>query len=64
MVTAQRVDDRLEALEVDLHEVLDVEPVEVADDRLQAVVAARHVGAGKRSARLRTEVNQALIFFV
>ena len=36
---AHRVDDLLEAVEVDLHEVLDVEPVEVAHDRLEPVVA-------------------------
>ena len=43
---AHRVDDLLEAVEVDLDEVLDVEAVEVAQDRLQAVVAARDVRAG------------------
>ncbi len=44
--TADRIDDRLEALEVDLDEVLDVEAVQLAEDRLEPVVAARPVVAG------------------
>ncbi len=36
---AHRVDDVLEPVEVDLDEVLDVEPVQVAHDRLEPVVA-------------------------
>jgi hypothetical protein len=43
---AHRVHDLLEALEVDLDEVLDVEAVEVSEDELQAVVAAGPVRAG------------------
>ena len=42
---ADRVDDLLEAFEVDLDEVLDVEPVQLPEDRLEAVVAARAVAA-------------------
>ena len=38
---AHRVDDLLEAVEVDLDEVLDVEPVQVAHDRLEPVVAGQ-----------------------
>ena len=41
------VDDLLEAIEVDLDEVLDVEAVEVAHDRLEAVEAAGLLGAGE-----------------
>ena len=41
-----RVDDLLEAFEVDLDEVLDVEVVQLAEDRLERVVAARPVVAG------------------
>ena len=43
---AQRVHDLLEAVEVDLDEVLDVEPVDVAQDLLQPVVSAGPVVAG------------------
>ena len=45
---AERVDDVLEALEVDHHVVLDVEPVELTEDRLDGVEAARLVGSRER----------------
>ena len=45
---AHHVDDLLEAVEVDLDEVLDVEAVEVAHDRLEAVEAAGLLGARRR----------------
>ena len=45
---ADRIDDRSEPVEIDLDEVLDVEPVEVADDRLEAVVATGLVVPGKQ----------------
>src|SRR3989304_7226 len=43
---AEGVDDLLEALEVDLDVVLDLDPVELAEDRLEGVVAAGLVGPG------------------
>ena len=58
---AEGVDDLLEAVEVDLDEVLDVEAVEVAEDGLQAVVAARASVPGQRSARFRPTAKKALI---
>ena len=58
---ADRVDDLLEALEVDLDEVLDVEPVQLPEDRLEAVVAAGAVPAREEVLADRTAPNQLLI---
>jgi len=45
---AEGVDDLAEAVEVDLDVVLDVEAVEVPEDRLEARVAALAARAGER----------------
>ena len=52
---AHDVDDLLESVEVDFDEVLDVEPVEVAHDRLEPVVAA---GLGRPGEEIRATVDR------